>query len=104
MCLESKGLAVIDARRLEYGPASKERLVVGRENRRLRVEESASCDGDSEDVHTAARSGRAFTHDSSTSAAGSDSQTIPPPTQRWIEPSTIAKVRMVRARSRSPLA
>ena len=51
----------------------------------------------------AARSGRAFTHDSSISAAGSESHTMPPPTQRWIWPSATANVRIVRARSRSPL-
>ena len=32
----------------------------------------------------AASSGRALTHDSSISASGSESQTMPPPTQRWI--------------------
>ena len=49
-----------------------------------------------------ARSGRAFTHDSSISASGSESQTMPPPTQRWIRPSATANVRIVSARSRSP--
>ena len=47
--------------------------------------------------------GRAFVHDSSISASGSESQTTPPPTQRWIRPSATAKVRIVSARSRSPL-
>ena len=51
---------------------------------------------------TEASSGRAFTHDSSISASGSESQTIPPPTQRWMRPSAIAKVRIVSARSKSP--
>ena len=48
------------------------------------------------------RSGLAFTHDSSISAAGSESHTIPPPTQRWIRPSATAKVRIVSASSKSP--
>ena len=50
----------------------------------------------------AASSGRAFTQDSSISSAGSESHTMPPPTQRWIRPSATAKVRMVSARSKSP--
>ena len=50
----------------------------------------------------AASSGAAFVHDSSTSAAGSESHTTPPPTQRWIEPSAIANVRIVSASSKSP--
>ena len=53
---------------------------------------------------TAASSGRALTHDSSISASGSESQTIPPPTQRWMRPSAIANVRIVSARSKSPFA
>src|SRR5581483_9087101 len=50
----------------------------------------------------ACSSGRAFTHDSSISACGSDSQTMPPPTQRWMRPSATANVRIVNARSKSP--
>ncbi len=33
---------------------------------------------------------------------GSESQTMPPPTHRWIRPAATAKVRIVSARSRSP--
>ena len=51
---------------------------------------------------SAARSGRAFTHDSSISASGSESQTIPPPTQRWTRPAATANVRIVSASSKSP--
>ena len=45
-----------------------------------------------------------MTHDSSISASGSESQTIPPPTQRWIRPSATANVRIVSASSKSPFA
>ena len=43
-----------------------------------------------------------MTHDSSISASGSESQTIPPPTQRWTRPSATASVRIVSASSKSP--
>ena len=51
----------------------------------------------------ASRSGAALTSDSATSSDGSESQTTPPPTQRWMRPSAIANVRIVSASSRSPL-
>ena len=51
---------------------------------------------------TAASSGRALTQDSSISSSGSESQTIPPPTHRWMRPAASAKVRIVSARSKSP--
>ena len=70
----------------------------------MRIDEPAARDRDGEEVHTAASSGRALTHDSSISAAGSESHTMPPPTHRWMAPSAIANVRMVSARSRSPFA
>ena len=49
-----------------------------------RIDQPDALDGDGRQRHacTAASSGRAFTHDSSISASGSESQTIPPPTQR----------------------
>ena len=53
-------------------------------------------------IRSRSSSGRAFVHDSSTSVAESESQTMPPPTQRWIVSSATAKVRMVSARSKSP--
>ena len=51
---------------------------------------------------SSASNGRALTSDSSTSAAGSESQTMPPPAHRWISPAAIANVRMVSPSSRSP--
>ena len=60
---------------------------------------TASCTRDP----IASSSGRAFVQDSSTSLAGSESQTTPPPTQRWSTPPATANVRMVRVRSKSPL-
>ena len=103
--LEEERPAVVDARRLEHGATAEQRLVVGGEDRLVRIDEAAAGDRHRAHVHQArASSGRALTHDSSISASASESQTIPPPTQRWILPSVTAKVRIVRARSRSPFA
>src|SRR5439155_13092747 len=97
--------AGVDAGRLEDGAPAQEGVVVRGEDRLSRVDDPAPGDGDGAHFHHAsARSGRAFTHDSSISASASEPQTIPPPTQRWIAPSTTAKVRIVRARPRSPFA
>src|SRR5262245_38136710 len=105
MLVESESAAAVHARRLEHGPPSQERFVIGREDRRVRIDQAASRNGYGLHLHQArASSGRAFTQDSSISASGSESQTMPPPTQRWISPSTTAKVRIVSARSRSPFA
>ena len=88
--------AAVDADRLERGPAAQQRLVVGAEHRLGGIDDAAAADRDREQVDAvrhrrasastgapiAASSGRAFVHDSSISASGSESQTIPPPTQR----------------------
>ncbi len=85
---EQERLAAVDAQRLERSAATQQRLVVRQEHRRARIDEPAAGDSCEEQRHagtgapTAARSGRAFVHDSSISASGSESQTIPPPTQR----------------------
>src|SRR5262245_64351749 len=111
MRVEAKRRPVVDAQRLEHGAAAKEAFVVGVQHRRARRNAPLPELADREQRHAtaagsgapiAASRGRAFTHASSTSAAGSESQTIPPPTQRWIEPFATANVRIVRARSRSP--
>ena len=108
---EQERPAAVDADRLERGAAAKQRVVVGAEDRLARIDEPAAGDRDGEQRRhagtrppTAASSGRALTHDSSISASGSESQTMPPPTQRWIHPSAIANVRIVRASSKSPFA
>ncbi len=114
MLVEAKWLAAVDAERLEGAPAAHERLVVHVDHWLVRRHEPAPGDGEGENARGHARtlsgarpiassSGRAFTQDSSISSAGSESHTMPPPTQRWIRPSARAKVRIVSARSRSPL-
>src|SRR4051794_27506360 len=102
--VEPERAAAVDARRLERGAAAQERGIVGEDDRLGRVDDSAAGDGEGEQGHAAiaSRSGRAFTQDSSTSAAGSESATTPPPTQRWIRSAAIANVRIVSARSKSP--
>src|SRR5581483_912419 len=106
--VEQERASAVHAHRLERGTAAKERLVVGAEHRLARIDETAAGDCDGEQRHagtsppTAARSGRAFTHDSSTSASGSESQTTPPPTHRWMRPSATANVRIVNESSKSP--
>jgi hypothetical protein len=90
--LEPKGPPAVDADRLEGGAPTEEGLVVGMERGLARVDEAAPSDRKRENAHvatgsgtrppTALRSGRAFTHDSSISASGSESHTMPPPTQR----------------------
>src|SRR5260370_35886049 len=104
MLVEEKRPAVIHAQCLERGASPEQRFVVGTEHRLAHVDEAATRHGDREDVHALAASrGRAFTHDSSTSASGSESHTIPPPTQRWSAPSTAAKGRPVGARTGTPI-
>src|SRR4029079_9811546 len=102
--VEQERQPAVGAHGLERNAAAQERLVVCPEDGLARVDEPAPRDRDRVQRHTAARSGRAFTHDSSISASGSESQTMPPPTQRWIVPSATANVRMVRAKSKSPFA
>ena len=89
--------------------AAKERLVVGVEDRRGRVDEPAPPTAAARSAVMRApgcrprrAAGCALTHDSSISASGSESQTIPPPTQRWTRPSATASVRIVSASSKSP--
>ncbi len=103
--VEQERPAAVHADRLEDRAPAQQRLVVGGEHRLARVDQTRAGDCDGANVHQAsASSGRAFTHDSSISSSASESQTMPPPTQRWIAPSTIANVRIVSARSRSPFA
>src|SRR5262245_62534771 len=102
----------VHTQRLERGAAAQERLVVGEQDRLVDRDEATAPDRHCEQAHRAtgsasgapiaSSSGRALTSDSSISASGSESHTIPPPTQRWIRPSATAKVRIVSARSRSP--
>ena len=83
---EPERRAAVDAEGLERRTAAQERLVVGAEDRLVRVDEAAAADGEREQAHAlaaassgapiAASSGRAFVHDSSISASGSESQTI----------------------------
>jgi hypothetical protein len=108
---EPEHASAVDPHGLEGAAAAHERLVVDVHDGLARVDEPSPGDRDSEN-HTvtgsasgapiAASNGRALTHDSSTSSSGSESQTMPPPTQRWMRPSTTANVRMVNARSKSP--
>src|SRR5471032_2977442 len=109
MLFQEHRAAPSDPDGLESGGAAKERLVVAKEHRLAGIDKPAPCDAGRQQGHRStpalpieASNGRALTHDSSISASGSESQTIPPPTQRWICPSAIANVRIVRARSRSP--
>ncbi len=88
MAIEQKRAAVVDPDRLECRAAPQQRLVIRGEHGLVDRDQTPACDRDSQERHagtrppTAARSGRALTHDSSISASGSESQTIPPPTQR----------------------
>ena len=111
MLVELERRAAVHARRLEHGAPAQHAFVVGMEKRRVDGHDAAAELGERDERHAtgaasgapiAARSGRALTHDSSTSSAGSESQTMPPPTQRWIAPSATANVRIVSARSTSP--
>ena len=88
---EAEPRAGVDADRLEGAAAAQQRLVVGAEHRFRRIDDAATADRDCQNAHRiaassgapiAASSGPAFVHDSSISASGSESQTIPPPTQR----------------------
>ena len=126
MLPEPERAAAVHAQRLERRAAAREALVVRRDHGLRRVDdaepgdrgrEGATLTGDrlrgaraprsgrgepSSGAPIASSSGAALTSDSSTSARGSESQTMPPPTQRWIRPSAIANVRIVSASSRSP--
>ena len=110
VAVEQERPAVVDPERLERRAAAQERFVVRAEDGRAGIDQPATGDGDREQRHagtrppTARRSGRALTQDSSISASGSESQTMPPPTQRWMRPSATAKVLIVSARSKSPFA
>ena len=85
MRLEPERATAVDAQRLERGAAAQQRVVVGAQDRRVGRDDAAPRDREPEQRHagcstslpTACRSGRAFTHDSSISAAGSESQTMP---------------------------
>ena len=96
---EPEGTPAVDPKRLERSVAAQEALVVGRQDRFGGIDQTAARNGDREGpaAHTrpspasarsgrgapiASRSGRAFASDSSTSPCGSESHTIPPPTQR----------------------
>ena len=82
MRVEQERAAAVHAERLEDRSPAQERIVAGTEDRLARVDEAAAGNRDREQIHATARSGRAFTHDSSISAAGSESHVMPPPTQR----------------------
>ena len=92
MRFEPKGTTAVHLERLERRAPAQQPLVVGPDDRLGRIDEPAARDRQREDRHASApsgtrepiasRSGRAFVHDSSTSVAGSESQTTPPPTQR----------------------
>ena len=70
-------------RRRRAAPARPDRRRRGRRPRpRARLTARTASIG----APIAASSGAAFVHDSSISASGSESQTMPPPTQRWIRP------------------
>ena len=79
MLVEPEGPAAVDADGLERRAAAQERLVVGVQNGLAGVDEPAPADGERQECHvatasgtglpTAARSGRAFTQDSSISAS-----------------------------------
>src|SRR5215218_4040590 len=120
---EPKRATVVHPHRLERCPAAGEPLVVRRENRLSGVDEAAPGDGHGQQAAGTHRaptargcptvdpssrlqgstrgapiarsSGSALTHDSAISAFELESHTTPPPTQRWICPSAIAKVRIV---------
>ena len=89
---EAEGPTLIDPQRLERAAATHECLVVGVDDRLVGIDETAPRDGEREQRHArtgsgsdapiACRSGRALTQDSSISSSGSESQTMPPPTQR----------------------
>ena len=97
MRLVAERSPLVDAHGLEGRTSAQERAVVRMDDRRRRVDDTAAARGDGEQAHAAtpvlglaslwpapiaASSGRALTHDSSTSWAGSESATMPPPTQR----------------------
>jgi len=111
MLSELERRAVVHAQGLEDRASAQHPFVVDTEHRLVDRHDAATELGERDERHEtgaasgapiAASSGRALTHDSSTSSEGSESQTMPPPTQRWIAPSTTANVRIVRARSTSP--
>ena len=81
---EEDGAAAADAHRLERGGAAQQRLVVGMEDGLGRVDETLAGDRGGQEIRhagtsppTARSRGRALTHDSSISASGSESQTMP---------------------------
>ena len=90
MRFESKRPTVVHLESLERSASPQQRFVVGSDDRLTRVDEPATCDGERDEGQIATASGtrepiassrgRAFVQDSSTSLAGSESQTTPPPT------------------------
>jgi len=89
---EPKGSSAVHPECLERSSPPKQRLVVRPDDRLGRIDEPAARHSEGKNAHARivsgtcepmdASSGRAFVHDSSTSVAGSESQTMPPPTQR----------------------
>src|SRR5262249_10190816 len=114
MLVEPEGSTFVDPQRLECRLPTEKRFVVGAHDGLLRIAEPAAGHGHGHERHArtafstgssepiASSSGRAFVHDSSTSVAGSESHTTPPPTQRWTRPPSSANVRIVSASSKSP--
>ena len=108
MLVEAEGAAAVDPQRLERRPPAREALVVAaitalagsttpspetppRGAARSHPPAPARAPTASSGAPIARRSGAAFTSDSATSSAGSESQTIPPPTQRWSGRSAIGE-------------
>ena len=91
MPVEPERPTAVDADRLEGRAAAQESLVVGVDDGSVWIDDAAAGHGEREQRHRiaasvsgapiAASSGRSLTHDSSISSSGSESQTIPPPTQ-----------------------
>ncbi len=111
--LEAKRPSAVDPERLEGRLASQQRQVVGVQDRLVRVDDPAAGDRQREQRHAGSGSGAASARSRRGAAVpspttprspppGSESHTMPPPTQRWMRPSATAKVRIVRASSRSP--
>ena len=91
MRAEPERRTVVDADRLEHGLSAKHGEVVRMQHGLVDRHDAGAETREREQRHAiaagsgapiAASSGRAFTHDSSTSSRGSESQTMPPPAQR----------------------
>ena len=90
-CSPSRKAPSVDPKRLEGGATAEQRLVVGTDDRVTGIHEAAAgyrseqahrVPVDTSTLGPIASRGRAFVHDSSISASGSESHTMPPPTQR----------------------